>query len=110
MDGTLIIDIALYLSYAMIIVAILGAVVLPIVKSMDDPKSLILPVGSLVGFIVLFLISYAFAGDGLNSKAIAAGVTSGISKFVGGGLIAMYILFIVAIIGIVYTEINKAIK
>ncbi len=110
MDGSLIIDIALYLSYTMVLVAILGAVVLPIIKSMDNPKSLVKPLGGLIGFIILFFICYAFAGDGLNAKAVAAGVTSGISKFVGGGLIAMYILFIVAMIGIVYTEINKALK
>ena len=105
-----IIDIGLYLSYLMVVVAIVGAVVLPVIKSLDNPKSLVKPLGSLLGIVVLFLICYAFAGSGLNSKAVSEGVTSGISKFVGGGLIAMYILFIVAIVGIVYTEIHKATK
>ncbi len=104
------IDIGLYLSYLMVIVALLGAIVLPIIKSLDNPKSLIKPLGAIAGIFVLFLICYGFAGDSLNSKAIAAGVTSGVSKFVGGGLIAMYVLFVVAIVGIVFTEINKAIK
>ncbi|MEQ8244920.1 hypothetical protein [Fulvivirga sp.] len=105
-----IIDIGLWVSYIMVIIAIIGAVFLPIIKSLDNPKSLVKPAGALVGIVVLFLICYAFAGDGLNAKAIQAGVTGGISKFVGGGLIAMYVLFIVALVGIVFTEINKAIK
>lgn len=105
-----IIDIMLYVSYLMFIVAAVGAIVLPIVKSLDNPKSLVKPAGALVGMIVLFFLCYALAGDSLSTKLIASGATPGVSKFVGGGLITMYILFIVALIGIVYTEINKAIK
>jgi hypothetical protein len=105
-----IIDIGLWVSYAMVVIAILGAVFLPIIKSLDNPKSLVKPAGAILGIVILFFICYAFAGDGLNSKAIQAGVTGGISKFVGGGLIAMYVLFVVALVGIVFTEINKAIK
>lgn len=105
-----IIDIMLYVSYLMFIVATVGAIVLPIVKSLDNPKTLVKPAGSMVGIIVLFLICYAMAGDSLNAKLIASGATPGVSKFVGGGLITMYILFIAALVGIVYTEINKAIK
>ncbi|MEQ8928071.1 MAG: hypothetical protein RLO81_19795 [Fulvivirga sp.] len=105
-----IIDIMLYVSYLMFLVSAVGAIVLPIVKSLDNPKSLVKPAGALVGIVILFLICYAIAGDGLNARLIAAGATSGVSKFVGGGLITMYVLFIAALVGIVFTEINKATK
>ncbi len=105
-----IIDIMLYLSYAMFAVGAVGAIVLPIWKSLDDPKSLVKPVGALLGIVVLFLICYAISSGDLNARLIAAEATEGVSKFVGGGLITMYVLFIAALVGIVYTEINKAIK
>lgn len=105
-----IIDIMLYLSYAMFAVGLVAAIVLPIWKSLDDPKSLIKPLGALLGITVLFFICYAISGDDLNSRLIATGATAGVSKFVGGGLITMYVLFLAALVGIVITEINKAIK
>ncbi len=105
-----IINIMLYLSYIMFFVGLVAAIVLPIWKSLDDPKSLIKPIGALVGIIVLFLICWAISSGDLNSRLIQAGATEGVSKFVGGGLITMYVLFIAALVGIVYTEINKAIK
>lgn len=105
-----VIDIMLYLSYAMFAVGLVAAIVLPIWKSMDDPKSLIKPVGAIIGIGILFLICYAISSDALNARLIAADATPGVSKFVGGGLITMYILFIAALVGIVFTEISKAIK
>lgn len=105
-----VIDIMLYLSYAMFAVGVVAAVILPIWKSLDDLQSLVKPIGALIGIVVLFLICYAISGDDLNSRLIATGATAGVSKFVGGGLITMYVLFIAALVGIVFTEINKAIK
>jgi len=104
------VDIGLYAAYIMVVVALLGAVVLPIVNAASQPKLLIKPIAALLGLIVLFFIGYAFAGSGLNPRALATGVTPGISKMVGGGLICMYVLFAAALIGIVFTEINKALK
>lgn len=104
------VDIGLWVAYIMVIIALLGAVVLPIVNAASQPKLLIKPIAALLGLVVLFFIGYGFAGSGLNPRALASGVTPGISKMVGGGLICMYVLFAVALVGIVYTEINKAIK
>ncbi len=104
------VDIGLWVAYVMVIVALLGAVVLPIINAASQPKLLIKPIAALIGLVVLFFIGYAFAGESLNPRAVTAGVTGGISKMVGGGLICMYVLFAVALIGIVYTEINKALK
>lgn len=104
------VDIGLWVAYILIIVAIVTAVILPIINSLDDPKSLIKPLGAIVGIGVLYLISWGVAGDTLNAKAVAAGVSEGVSKAVGGALITMYILFVAALVGIVFSEINKALK
>ena len=104
------VDIGLWIAYILVLVAIVSAVLLPIINSLSDPKSLIKPLGALVGIGILFLICWALAGDTLNAKAIAAGVTPGVSQAVGGALITMYVLFVIALVGIVFTEINKALK
>ena len=104
------VDIGLWVAYILVFIAIVSAVILPIVNSLSEPKTLLKPLLAIVGIGILFLISWASAGDAVNARALAAGVSSGISKAVGGALITMYILFIAAIVGIVFTEINKALK
>lgn len=38
------------------------------------------------------------------------GITEGSSKLIGAGLIMFYITLVLAIIGVIYSEINKALK
>ncbi|TRX62127.1 hypothetical protein FNH22_02065 [Fulvivirga sp. M361] len=104
------VDIGLWVAYILVFIAIVSAVVLPIVNSLGDPKSLVKPLLAIVGIGVLFLISWSMAGDAVNARAVVAGVSGSVSKAVGGALITMYILFIAALVGIVFTEINKAFK
>lgn len=98
------VDLGLITGYILVGLCALTAIVMPLIQSLSDPKSLI---KSGVGFgalILVFLITYAMA-DGS-----AEGTTEGTSKAVGAGLITMYIAVFVAIGGIVYTEISKLIK
>ncbi len=104
------INIALYVTYILIGIAIIAVVVLPLIKAMDDPKSLI---GTGIGLgilLVVFGISYALAGSEVLPKYADWGVDSGISKFVGGLLLTMYLFLGVAIVGILYTEVSKVLK
>ena len=105
-----IIDIMLYISYGLLAVALVGAVLLPIWKSLDNPKSLIKPVVAIIAIVILLGICYAIASPDLNNRLIQAGATEGVSKFVGGALLTMYVLFAIALVGVVVTEFNKAIK
>lgn len=104
------VNISLWVAYILIVIGVISAIVLPIINSLSDPKSLIKPVVALVAVGILYLICWAMAGESLNAKAVALGVTAGTSKAVGGALIAMYLLGAVAIIGIIYSEISKAFK
>lgn len=97
------VDVGLFLAYILIGVCVLTAVGMPLVKAFSDPDSLKkmgIGVGALV---VVFLISYFTA-----SGEAMGGASAGTTKMVGAGLITFYILVIVAIGGIVYTEIKKA--
>ena len=103
-----VINIGLYVSYVLIGIAILSSIVLPLINSLDDTAALI-KAGIGVGIIlVLYGISWAISGNEVLDLYIKWDIGEGISKAIGGALIMMYILFLVAIAGIIYTEISKA--
>ena len=104
------INIGLMVTYALIGIAVISVIVLPLIKAIDNPKTLI---GTAIGLgvlLVVFGISYAISGDEVLPRYVAQNVGPGISKFVGGLLTTMYLLFGAAIVGIVYTEVSKAFK
>ena len=99
-----IIDVGLYLSYALIILCAIAAIVIPLIQSFDDPKSLIKSGIGVAALLVIFVVSYVIASPE------AQGATEATSKMVGGGIITTYVIFFIAIAGIIYTEISKIIK
>ncbi len=105
-----IINIGLFVTYILIGIAVISVVVLPLIKALDDPKTLVGTAIGLAVLLVLFGIAYALSSDEVLPKYVAQDVGPGISKFVGGLLITMYLLFGGAIVGIVFTEISKAFK
>jgi uncharacterized membrane protein YjfL (UPF0719 family) len=106
------IDIFIYVAEIMIIVGALIAIVMPLIKSLDNPGSLLKTAIGVAILVVVFFIAYSISdGDVLPKYAAEPfNLTPGMSKFVGGSLITVYGLFIIAILGIVLTEINKAVK
>jgi len=98
-----VINIGLYISYVLLGIAILSAIVLPLINSLDDTSALI-RAGIGVGIIIVLY------GNEVIDAYIKWDIGEGISKAIGGALIMMYMLFLVAIAGIIYTEISKAIK
>ncbi len=111
MDQSLFADVVLYISYALVIVAALGAIVLPLINSLGEPKTLIKTGIGLVGLIVVFGVSYAIAGDEVTAVYTNHDVeTSGASKLIGGTIVMMYVMLIGAILGIVFTEVAKNFK
>ena len=104
------INIGLMVTYALIGIAVVSVIVLPLIKAIDNPKTLI---GTAIGLgvlLVVFGIGYAISGDEVLPRYVSQGVGPGISKFVGGLLTTMYLLFGAAIVGIIYTEVSKAFK
>ncbi|MDX5477797.1 hypothetical protein [Fontibacter flavus] len=106
------IDIFMFLSYGLIIGGSVLAVVMPLIKSLGDPSSLVKTGLSVLALAVVFFIAYSISDSEVLPKYAAEpfNLTPGLSKFVGGSLLTTYALFIIAIVGIVVTELNKAIK
>jgi len=100
----------LIISYILFGIALVGAIVLPIIKAFDEPKQLVRALIA-VGLIgVVFLISWGIAGSETTEMYTEKGVGEGLSKVIGGVLIMMYLLSGIAILGIVYSEVTKAVK
>ncbi|TXE14002.1 hypothetical protein [Algoriphagus aquimarinus] len=105
-------DILLYGSYLLVILGAAVAVLLPLIKSLDDPKSLLKTAAGIVGIVVLFFIAYSISSNEVLPKFEASpfNLTPGGSQLVGGMLITTYILSILALGSILLTEVTKAIK
>jgi hypothetical protein len=109
MDTT---DIFLYAGYLLIIIGAIVAILMPLIQSLGDPKSLLKTVAGVVIIGALFGIAYSSASGEVAAKYIADpfNITPEGAKMVGGVLLTVYALFILAIVGIVITELNKLIK
>ena len=106
-DNSTFFDIALYIGYFLIAVAIIAAVVLPLIKAAGNPRSLITIGAGILGLGVIFLIGYALAGNEVLPFYARYEIDSSGSKVIGGALITMYMLIILALLGIAVTEVSK---
>lgn len=103
------INLGLWTTYILFFIAVGAAVILPIIYSLSDPKSLVGVGISVAALLILFFISYVLSSDEItNPKAAAVyNVTPGGAKLIGGSLIMMYLLFLGAIIGVAVNEVIK---
>lgn len=106
------IDIILYVSYGLIAIGVVVALLMPLINSLDNPRSLLKTAVGIVAVVILFVIAYAIADNEVLPRYAAApfNLTPALSQLVGGILITVYFLFGLAILGIIVTEINKISK
>lgn len=101
----------LWLAYILVIIGVLLAIIFPIISSIGEPQKMVKSAIGVGVLLVVFGLGYALSGSELTAKYIESGVdTEGLSKAIGGVLTMVYILMAIAAAGIVYTELNKAIK
>ncbi|MCU0401744.1 MAG: hypothetical protein MUE75_12195 [Algoriphagus sp.] len=105
-------DIMLYVSYGLAILGAALSIILPLLKSMDDPKGLVKSAVGIVGLVVLFFIAYSISGNEVAPKYEGApfNLTPGMSQTIGGLLIATYALSLITVLSIVVSELFKASK
>ncbi|NMJ88001.1 MAG: hypothetical protein EX285_09245 [Thaumarchaeota archaeon] len=101
------IDIILYVSYLLVFLAALGAIVLPLVNALGNPKTLVKSVSGIVALGVIFLIAWAISGNEVTPLYTKFGITSASSQVIGGVLITTYILLGISIVSILYSELSK---
>jgi len=105
-----IIDLALFSAYGLVIVGALLAVGFPIYLSSKNPASLKESAMAFAGLLIMFLVGYLISGNEVLPTYIEFGVDAGLSKFIGGMIILVYLLAGIAIGGIIYSEFSKTFK
>ena len=104
------IDAGMWLFYILLIASIGAAVLMPLASAVKTPgtfKKALMGVGFLV---VLFGIAYVLSGSEVTAEHAAKGITESSSKLLGAGLIMFYLTLLGSVVGIVYSEISKALK
>ncbi|MEQ9593549.1 MAG: hypothetical protein RLN86_13165 [Cyclobacteriaceae bacterium] len=104
------VDIGLYFGYTLFLLGLAAAVILPLINALKSPKDLVSAMIGVGVLLVLFLISYGLAGSEVTARYTAQGIGESSSKLIGAGLTMFYIVFFAALLGIVVSEINKALK
>ncbi len=103
-------DIGLYIGYVTLILGVVVAVVLPTISAIKNPSGLLKSLMGLGGLLLLFGVAYGISGSEVTTVGASLGVDAGSSKMIGAGLGMFYIVLIAGILGIVFSEINKALK
>ncbi len=105
-------DIMLYATYLLAVVGTILSIVMPLLKSLDDPKGLMKSGLGVLGLAVLFFICYFLSGNEVLPKFEGApfNLTPGLSQLIGGMLVMTYVLSLITIAAIVVTELTKAVK
>ncbi|MFM7629197.1 MAG: hypothetical protein ACKO44_06725 [Algoriphagus sp.] len=105
-------DIMLYGTYVLAIVGTVLSILLPLIKSLDNPKGLMKSGLGIVALAVLFFICFALSDSEVLPKFEGEpfNLTSGMSQLIGGMLIMTYALSIITVLSIIITELTKASK
>lgn len=104
------INIGIYITYVLLIAAIAGAILFPVIQTFGDLKK---AKGSLIGIgaaVALFLISYAISSPETGAFYDKFNISPAFSKVIGAGLIATYIITIAVLLSILYSQVAKWIK
>ncbi len=104
------INIGFVILYILMIVAVIGVIVFPIIQMLGDLKS---AKGALIGIgalLVIFFISYAISTPEVGAVYDKYNVSPNFSKIIGGGLIATYIMFAGVIVSILWSQISSWLK
>lgn len=104
------VDFGLYVTYILFFGAILLAVGMSLVSAIQNPKGFVRALYGIGGILILALICYAVADSTVTAEQAVLGVTPAESKLVGGGLLLFYVVLGVAVLGLIYSEINKVLK
>lgn len=103
-------DVGLYFGYTLLIVAVVAAIVLPLIKAVQSPDTFLKSLYGVVAILVIFGISYAISDSSVKPTWLVMGIGEGTSKLIGAGLITFYVVVVVAFLGLIFSEINKALK
>jgi hypothetical protein len=104
------IDAGLYIAYVLLLVSAASAVLLPLLSLAKSKKAMVQTGIGFGALLVLFVVSFSISGDEVSPSAAALGITPTTSQLIGAGLIMFYIVLVVAVLGLIYSEVKQAIS
>jgi len=102
-------DIGLYTFYALLGIAVVAAIVFPLINAIKTPKALLRSLAGVVALLVLFGIAYALSDNNLSQRSQAM-VGPNTGRLISAGLVLFYITLILSALAVIYSEISKALK
>jgi len=100
-----IINIGIFVTYALVAVALITTVFFAIFHMVQNFRK---AKGALLGILILLaIVLFSFA---ISTNEVYPNAGPVVSKWVGGGIIATFILAGLAIVAAVYTEVSKLFK
>jgi len=96
-------------AYIFVGLALVLAVVLPVLSSIDNPKSFVKIGAGLVAVILVFGVCWVIADDQSAVKA-ASKVSSGTIRFSDALIVSTKFMLAIAVVGVLYTEIKTLFK
>lgn len=111
-DHQALVDLPLSITYVMVVVGVILSVVLPLMKALQDPKTLKYTAIS-VGILALLLIVTYGSSNGVvpqDTTGTYDGITSSNLKLAGSLLTTAVILVVVGIAGLIALEVKSIIK
>jgi hypothetical protein len=102
-------DIGLYIFYALLAIAVIAAVVFPIINAIKTPAALLRSLMGVGALLILFGVAYALSDNNLSQRS-AAMVGPNTGRLISAGLILFYITLILSAVAVIYSEISKALK
>ena len=114
------VDIGLIAAYILIVLAAVSAVVMGLINSFGNPKTLIKSAGGVVLLVVIFFIGYLAAPAEFGASTAKAMEAASIDptadsarttfKIIGGAMTTTLILIIVAVVGLIYSSIARIVS
>ena len=102
-------DVGLYIFYVLLAIAVIAAVVFPIINAIKTPAALLKSLIGVGALLVLFGIAYALSDNNLSVKSAAA-VGPNTGRLISAGLIMFYITLFLSAAAVIYSELSKAFK
>ncbi len=99
------INTGIYITYGLLAISALAAIIFPIVHYVKDIKKAKGPLLGLGVLVIIILFAYL-----ISSGVAYEGVSAGVSRWISAGIKSVFILAGLAIIAAVYTEVAKLIK
>lgn len=114
------IDIGLILSYILIGVAAAAAIIMNLINSFGNLKSLVKSAAGVVLLVVIFFIGYSIAPSEFSASTAKAMEAASIDptsdsagstyKFIGGAMTTTLALIVIAVVGLVFSSIARIVR